>query len=365
VFKSPLGDLPLFICRRRKIVTYTVAVVGSTGAVGQQMIKFLEKRHFPVRKLVPLASAKSAGKMVSFHGEAIPVLEATPDAFHGVDIALFSAGGGVSKLLAPEAVKRGAVVIDNSSAYRMEPDVPLIVPEVNREALAEHQGIIANPNCSTIQMVVALKPLYDHFGIDRIIVSTYQAVSGAGANAIEELRSQSAAMLAGVEPVANVLPVGKLDQYYPIAFNVIPQIDVGMDNGFTFEEMKMVQETKKIMGDETIGITPTCVRVPVYRGHSEAVYVELKEDYQLSDVRSLLADSPGIIVQDEIKEQVYPMPLNSEDFEEVFIGRLRRDLTHPRGLNMWVVSDNLLKGAATNAVQIAEALVEDQMIRRG
>ncbi len=345
-------------------MTYTVAVVGATGAVGQQMIKFLEKKNFPVGKLVPLASARSAGGTVSFRGELITILEATPDAFAGVDIALFSAGGGVSKILAPEAVKHGSVVIDNSSAYRMDPDVPLVVPEVNRGALANHKGIIANPNCSTIQMVVALKPLYDRFGIERIIVSTYQAVSGAGAMAIEELKKQSIDTLEGTEPIAEILPVGKLDQHFPIAFNAIPQIDVGLDNGFTFEEVKMIQETKKIMGDETIGVTATCVRIPVYRGHSESIYVELKEEYHLAEVRTLLADALGVIVQDDIKEQVYPMPLDATDREEVFVGRLRRDLVHPRGLNMWVVSDNLLKGAATNAVQIAEALVEDQLIRR-
>lgn len=345
-------------------MTYTVAVVGATGAVGQQMIKFLEKRNFPVKKLVPLASARSAGGTVHFRGEAVTILEATPDAFQDVDIALFSAGGGVSKVLAPEAVKRGAVVIDNSSAFRMDKDVPLVVPEVNRESLADHQGIIANPNCSTIQMVVALKPLLDRYGMERVIVSTYQAVSGAGAKAIEELRSQSTALLADSEPVAEVLPVGKSDKHYPIACNAIPQIDVGLDNGFTFEEMKMVQETKKIMNDDTIKVTPTCVRIPVYRGHSEAIYVELKSDFELSEVSGLLADSPGIIVQDNILEQVYPMPYFVVDREEVFVGRLRRDLDHPRGLNMWVVSDNLLKGAATNAVQIAEALVEDQLLKR-
>jgi aspartate-semialdehyde dehydrogenase len=345
-------------------VTYTVAVVGATGAVGQQMIQSLEKRNFPVGKLIPLASSRSAGATVQFQGKAVTVLEATPDSFEGVDIALFSAGGGVSKFLAPEAVKRGAVVIDNSSAFRMDENVPLVVPEVNREALSDHQGIIANPNCSTIQMVVALKPLQDQYGIERIIVSTYQAVSGAGSQAIEELRAQAAAMLVGEEPVSNLLPVGKLDQHYPIAFNAIPQIDVSMENGFTFEEMKMVQETKKILGDDHLGITPTCVRIPVYRGHSEAVYVELQENYQLCDVRSLLESFPGIVIQDDLDQQVYPMPLDAVGYDEVFIGRLRRDLAHPKGLNMWIVSDNLLKGAASNAVQIAEALVEDKRIRR-
>jgi aspartate-semialdehyde dehydrogenase len=236
--------------------------------------------------------------------------------------------------------------------------VPLIVPEVNADKIKEHQGIIANPNCSTIQMVVALKPLLERYGIERIIVSTYQAVSGAGWKAAIALEEQSKAVLNGEEVTPSVLPVGKLDKHYQIAFNVIPQIDVGQENGYTFEEMKMVNETKKILGDDSIGVTATCVRVPVVRGHSESVYVELKSEYDLKEVRQLLSEAPGVIVQDDIQEQVYPMPLQATDRMETFIGRLRRDLTHPRGLNMWVVSDNLLKGAATNAVQIAEALID-------
>jgi aspartate-semialdehyde dehydrogenase len=336
---------------------YTVAVVGATGAVGQQMIKYLEERNFPVKELVALASARSVGKTVRFRGEEIPVREATPDAFAGVEIALFSAGGGTSKELAPAAVSKGAVVIDNSSAFRMDPDVPLVVPEVNAHRIHDHKGIIANPNCSTIQMVVALKPLYDRYGIERIIVSTYQAVSGAGWKAAEELLAQSRAVLNGEEVEARVLPVGRLPKHYQMAFNVIPQVDVGLENGFTFEEMKMVNETRKIFEDETIGVTATCVRVPVIAGHSESVYVELKEEYDLDEVRRLLSEAPGVIVQDSIEEQVYPMPLFAADRPEVFVGRIRRDLHHSRGLNMWVVSDNLLKGAATNAIQIAEALV--------
>ncbi|WP_089970038.1 aspartate-semialdehyde dehydrogenase [Lihuaxuella thermophila] len=339
---------------------YTVAVVGATGAVGQQMIKYLELRNFPVKELRPLASARSAGKGISFRGEEIVVQEAVPEAFAGVDIALFSAGGSISEKLAPEAVSRGAVVIDNTNAFRMNPDVPLVVPEVNREAIYEHKGIIANPNCSTIQMVVALKPLYDHYGIERIIVSTYQSVSGAGWQATEELREQSRAVLNDEEVNANILPVGKLSKHYQMAFNVIPQIDVAQENGFTLEEMKMVRETKKIFNDESIGVTATCVRVPVMRGHSESVYVELKSDYELSEVRELLKRAPGVIVQDAIEEQVYPMPIDAEDRTEVFVGRIRRDLTHPRAVNLWVVSDNLLKGAATNAIQIAEALVSEE-----
>ncbi|WP_124727526.1 aspartate-semialdehyde dehydrogenase [Staphylospora marina] len=336
---------------------YTVAVVGSTGAVGRQMVKYLEERNFPVRRLVPMASGRSAGTKIRFRGEDVTVIEAAADAFEGVDIALFSAGGSVSKQLAPEAVKRGTVVIDNSSAFRMDPEVPLVVPEVNAEAVRRHKGIIANPNCSTIQMVVALKPLLDRYGIDRIIVSTYQAVSGAGASAAAELERQTRAVLAGEEVNPRILPVGRLNKHVQMAFNVIPQVDVGEENGFTFEEMKMVNETKKIFGDESIGVTATCVRVPVMTGHSESVYVELKQEYDLEEVRALLAEAPGVVVQDDILQQVYPTPLESEGKSEVFVGRIRRDLTHPRGLNMWVVSDNLLKGAAVNAIQIAETLI--------
>ncbi len=336
---------------------FVVAVVGATGAVGQQMLKYLEVREFPVKELRPLASKRSAGQIVMFRGQEVTVQEALPDSFEGVDFALFSAGGSVSKALAKEAVKRGTVVIDNTNAFRMDPEVPLVVPEVNSEALNNHNGIIANPNCSTIQMVVALKPLYDHYGIDRVIVSTYQAVSGAGWQAINELEEQSKAVLAGDEVLANVLPVGKLDKHYQQAFNVIPQVDVAEENGFTLEEMKMIRETKKIFGDDAIGVTATCVRVPVMRGHSESVYVELKSDFDLEEVRKQLSEVPGVVVQDAIQEQVYPMPIDAEDRTEVFIGRLRRDLNNPRALNMWVVSDNLLKGAATNTIQIAETLI--------
>ncbi|MBA4494387.1 aspartate-semialdehyde dehydrogenase [Paenactinomyces guangxiensis] len=339
---------------------YTVAVVGATGAVGQQMMRYLAKREFPVKELRPLASARSAGQKVIFHGEEVVIQEAVPTAFDGVDIALFSAGGSVSEKLAPEAVARGAVVIDNTNAYRMNPDVPLVVPEVNREAIRQHKGIIANPNCSTIQMVVALKPLYDRYGIERVIVSTYQSVSGAGWQAIDELQQQSKALLNGEEISANILPVGKLSKHYQMAFNVIPQIDVAQENGFTLEEMKMVRETKKIFNDSSIGVTATCVRVPVMRGHSESVYVELKSEFDLDEVRQLLNNAPGVIVEDAIEEQVYPMPVDAADRPEVFVGRIRRDFTHPRALNLWVVSDNLLKGAATNAIQIAEALISEE-----
>ncbi|GGE25053.1 aspartate-semialdehyde dehydrogenase [Marinithermofilum abyssi] len=336
---------------------YTVAVLGASGAVGQQILRNLEERSFPVKELKPLASKRSAGKTVRFRGEDVVIQEATPEAFEGVDIALFSAGGGVSEKFAPEAVKRGAVVVDNTNAFRMDPEVPLVVPEVNAEAIRNHKGIIANPNCSTIQMVVALKPLYDRFGFDRVIVSTYQAVSGSGASAVEELRKQSEAALKGEEVPKEIMPVGKLDKHYQIAFNALPQCDVAQENGFTLEEMKMVRETKKIFNDDNIGVTATCVRVPVMRGHSETVYVELKEDFDLEEVRQVLSEGKGIILQDDIDNQVYPTPLDAEGRDEVFVGRVRRDVINPRALNMWVVSDNLLKGAATNAVQIAEHLV--------
>ncbi|MDI3256342.1 MAG: aspartate-semialdehyde dehydrogenase [Kyrpidia sp.] len=336
----------------------TVAVVGATGAVGRKMIETLEARHFPVKTLVPMASSRSAGKTVTFRGEKVTVIEARPDAFEGVDVALFSAGAKTSRALSPEAAGRGAVVIDNSSAFRMDPDVPLVVPEVNGEAALHHKGIIANPNCSTIQMVVALKPLYDRFGIERIIVSTYQAVSGAGARAVEELMDQTRARLAGERPAPEVLPVSGLPVHHPIAFNVLPQIDVFEENGFTKEEMKMVRETRKILDDPDIPVTPTCVRVPVVTGHSEAVYIETKTPFELDEVYRVLSRAPGVVVVDDPASQDYPMPLDAAGRPEVFVGRIRRDLAHSRGLNLWVVSDNLLKGAAYNAVQIAELLVE-------
>ncbi|NRS48533.1 aspartate-semialdehyde dehydrogenase [Brevibacillus sp. HB2.2] len=339
-------------------LTFNVAVVGATGAVGQQMIQLLEKRNFPIKQLKLLASGRSAGKTVTFKGQEIVLEEATPDSFAGVDFALFSAGGSVSKELAHHAVRHGAVVIDNTSAFRMDPDVPLVVPEVNMDAALAHNGIIANPNCSTIQMVAALKPLYDRFGIDRIIVSTYQAVSGAGQSAINELLDQSRDILDGKEPQCNVLPVGKLPVHHQIAYNAIPQIDVFTDNGFTYEEMKMVNETKKIFGDDTVLVSATCVRIPVVYGHSESVYVELKQDYDLAEVKALLKNAPGIALVDAPEEQQYPLATDATGKLEVFVGRVRRDLHHPRGLHMWIVSDNLLKGAAWNTVQIAEELIK-------
>ncbi|TCS92562.1 aspartate-semialdehyde dehydrogenase [Hazenella coriacea] len=338
---------------------YTVAVVGATGAVGQQILKHLEERKFPIKEIRPLASARSVGQTITFGGKEVEIQEATPHAFKGVDLALFSAGGSVSLSLAKEAVAHGAIVIDNTNAFRMDPEVPLVVPEVNREAIQEHKGIIANPNCSTIQMVVALKPLLDQYGLERVIVSTYQAVSGAGWQASDELLSQSNAVLQDEQVEAKILPVGRLPQHHQMAFNVIPQVDVAQDNGYTLEEMKMVNETRKIFSENELALSATCVRVPVLRGHSESIYVELKSEYDLEEVRQLLSSTSGVVVQDQIEKQIYPMPLDATDQIEVYIGRIRRDLSHPRGLHLWVVSDNLLKGAAVNTIQIAEAIIAD------
>ena len=339
---------------------FNVAVVGASGAVGEQIIKLLETRNFPIESIKFLSSARSAGKSVMFKGVEYKLEEAKPESFDGVDIALFSAGGDVSKALAPEAAKRGAVCIDNTSAFRMDENTPLVVPEVNPEKIKEHKGIIANPNCSTIQMVATLKPLHDRFKIKRIIVSTYQAVSGAGAKAINETIRQSKAVLAG-EPVnPDVLPVGGLPVKHQIAFNAIPQIDKFTDNGYTYEEMKMTNETKKIMGDDSIEVSATCVRIPVIYGHSESVYVEFENSYDLAEVRTLLENAPGIVVVDDPTTQAYPLATDAAGKIDVFVGRLRRDITSENGLNMWIVSDNLLKGAAWNAVQIAEYIAKGE-----
>ncbi|BFT73017.1 aspartate-semialdehyde dehydrogenase [Paenibacillus sp. P36] len=339
---------------------FNIAVVGATGAVGEQIIRLLEQRNFPIKELKLLSSARSAGVKISFKGQDVTVQEATPDSFEGVDIALFSAGGDVTKALAPHAVNAGAICIDNTSAYRMDPDTPLVVPEVNVDKINEHKGIIANPNCSTIQMVATLKPLYDRYGISRIIVSTYQAVSGAGTKAIHEMLRQSQEVLAGNDANPDILPVGSLPVKHQIAFNAIPQIDKFLDNGFTNEEMKMILETKKIMGDESIEVTATCVRIPVVYGHSESVYVELKEDFDVEEVKTLLANAPGIVLVDNPAEQQYPLATDAAGKLETFVGRVRRDLSNPKALNMWIVSDNLLKGAAWNAVQIAEYIAIEQ-----
>lgn len=341
-----------------------VAVVGATGAVGQQMIKTLQERNFPVGKLTLLSSARSAGKKVLFNGEEVVVQEATPDSFEGVDIALFSAGGSISKVLAPEAVKRGAIVVDNTSAYRMDENVPLVVPEVNEDALHAHNGIIANPNCSTIQMVAALQPLCETYGLSKVLVSTYQAVSGAGAAAINELKEQAKAILEEKEFTPEILPVGGDKKHYQIAFNAIPQIDKFQDNGFTFEEMKMINETKKIMSMPELPVAATCVRLPVVTGHSESVYIEIEKDgVTVADVKNLLADAPGIVLQDDPENQVYPMPADCVGKRDVFVGRIRKDLDRDNGFHMWIVSDNLLKGAAWNSVQIAESLIKLSLVK--
>lgn len=335
-----------------------VAVVGATGAVGQQMIDTLQKRKFPIGKISLLSSSRSAGKQIEFNGEAVTVQEAKPESFEGVDIALFSAGGSISKALAPEAVKRGAIVVDNTSAFRMDENVPLVVPEVNEEDLHEHQGIIANPNCSTIQMVAALEPIRKAYGLKKIIVSTYQAVSGAGAAAVGELNTQASDILAGKPVNPSILPVKGAEKHYQIAFNAIPQIDVFGENGYTFEEMKMVNETKKIMHLPSLQVAATCVRLPIAVGHSESVYVEIENNgVSAEQVKELLLNAPGIVLQDDPANQVYPMPADCVGKNEVFVGRVRKDLDEDTGFHMWVVSDNLLKGAAWNSVQIAESLI--------
>lgn len=339
---------------------YNVAIVGTTGAVGQQIIRLLDERNFPVKELKLLASKRSAGTKVQFKDREVTIEEATPNSFEGVDIAFFSAGGDVSKELVPHAVKSGAVCIDNTSAYRMDPGTPLVVPEVNAHKIQEHKGVIANPNCSTTQMVVALKPLHDRYGISRVIVSTYQAVSGAGNRAIDEMYKQSREVLEGKSVQPDILPVGSLPVKHQIAFNAIPQIDKFWENGFTNEEMKMILETKKIMGDESIEVTATCVRIPVAFGHSESVYIELNSDFEMEEVRKLLADAPGLVLVDNPETQQYPMATGATGKLDTYVGRLRRDLSNPRALNMWIVSDNLLKGAAWNSVQIGEYLIAEK-----
>ncbi|WP_096154587.1 MULTISPECIES: aspartate-semialdehyde dehydrogenase [Bacillus] len=343
---------------------FHVAVVGATGAVGQQMLQTLEQRNFPINKLTLLSSARSAGTKISFKGEEFVVQEAQPSSFEGVDIALFSAGGSVSELLAPEAVKRGAIVVDNTSAFRMDPNVPLVVPEVNENDILEHNGIIANPNCSTIQMVVALEPIREKYGLSKIIVSTYQAVSGAGAAAIDELHNQTQAILAGEEFTPEILPVKGDKKHYQIAFNAIPQIDKFTENGFTYEEMKMINETKKIMHMPSLHVAATCVRLPVVTGHSESVYIEVeREDVTVKEIQQLLAAAPGVVLQDNLDEQLYPMPADCVGKNDVFVGRIRQDIDNKKGFHLWIVSDNLLKGAAWNSVQIAESLMKLEVVK--
>ena len=334
---------------------YNIAIVGATGAVGEAMISILEERKFPVDNVYALASERSVGKRISFNGGSLSVQDLAEFDFSKADIGLFSAGASLSEEYAPKAAAAGCVVIDNTSQFRYDKDIPLIVPEVNPERIADYKarGIIANPNCSTIQMLVALKPIYDAVGIERINVCTYQAVSGSGKEAIEEVVSQTAQLLNG-KPV--------LTKVYPkqIAFNVLPQIDVFMENGYTKEEMKMVWETKKILGDDRILVNPTAVRVPVFYGHSEAIHIETRDKISAEKVREILAASPGITVMDERVDGGYPTAVTeSSGNDDVFVGRIREDISHEKGIDLWVVADNVRKGAALNSVQIAEELVKN------
>jgi aspartate-semialdehyde dehydrogenase len=334
---------------------YNIAIVGATGAVGTEMLRVLEEREFPVKSLRLLASERSEGNFLEFAGEDILVQKLTRDSFAGIDIALFSAGGDRSREFCPIAVAAGAVCIDNSSAWRMDPEVPLVVPEVNPGEIAGYarKGIIANPNCSTIQMVVALKPLHDAARIKRVVVSTYQAVSGTGQKAIDELRIQSGELLNGRPAECKVYP-------HQIAFNCLPHIDRFQDNGYTRDEMKMFWETRKIMEDDTIRVNATTVRVPVFFGHSEAVHIETRRKISASEARELLARAPGVEVLDDLKPGGYPTAVTeAANRDAVYVGRIREDISHDRGLNLWIVSDNVRKGAATNSVQIAEILVRD------
>lgn len=332
-----------------------VAVCGATGAVGREMLKTLEGRSFPATKVRAFASSRSAGMTVPFMDGELTVEELKEDSFAGIDIALFSAGGATSKKFAPFAAKAGCIVIDNSSAWRMDPEVPLVVPEVNPDDVSWHKNIIANPNCSTIQMVVALKPLHDAAKIKRVIVSTYQAVSGTGQKAIVELETQVRQLFSMQDPEVKVYP-------HQIAFNCLPQIDVFSDDDYTFEEIKMIKETAKIMGDESIKVTATTVRVPVFYGHSESVNIETEKKLTAKEARAILSQAPGIKVYDNPEAKIYPMPLACTGEDEVFVGRIREDKTIDNGLNLWIVADNIRKGAALNAVQIAELLLERGMV---
>lgn len=333
-----------------------IAILGATGAVGQEFIHLFKERNFPFSSLKLLASAKSAGKKLQVCGKDYVVEEATPESFEGIDIALF-AGGKISEVLAPEAVKRGAIVIDNSSTFRMDPKVPLVIPEINPEDIAKHQGIIANPNCSTIIMLMALKPIYDISPIKRIIVSTYQAVSGAGKDGIDELFKETEAVFTGKEYVPNILPSSGLPKHYQIAYNLIPQIDVFLENQYTKEEMKMVHETHKIFHDDTIQITPTAVRVPVVRSHAESIYIETEDVISVDKIKQAISDFKGVVLVDDVANQIYPMPLDTSDKTDVAIGRIRKDLFNDKGISLWVCGDQIRKGAALNTLQIAEYII--------
>jgi aspartate-semialdehyde dehydrogenase len=327
-----------------------VAVVGATGLVGTKMMQILAERNFPVTELIPVASEKSVGKMISFKGKVYPVVSMESAIAAKPAVALFSAGGSTSLEWAPKFAEAGIVVIDNSSAWRMDPDKKLVVPEVNAQVLTAADKIIANPNCSTIQMVVALYPLHQKYTIKRIVVSTYQSVTGTGKKAVDQLFNERK----GIQ--------GEMAYKYPIDLNAIPQIDVFLNNGYTKEEMKMVKETKKIMQDDSIRVTATTVRIPVMGGHSESVNIEFEQPFELADITALLAAAPGVVVQDDVNAQIYPMPLWAHEKDEVFVGRIRRDETQANTLNLWIVSDNLRKGAATNAVQIAEYMMANGLL---
>jgi aspartate-semialdehyde dehydrogenase len=335
---------------------YNVAVVGATGAVGEQMREVLEEREFPVGELRLLASERSAGQFLPFRGRQIRVEILDEDSFEDIDIGLFSAGGGVSAKFAPAAVNTGAVVVDNTAYFRMEPDVPLVVPEVNAKAIGDYKkrGVIANPNCSTIQMVVALKPIHDAARIKRVVVSTYQSTSGAGRQAMEELGHQVAALLNGQEIKMQKFP-------HQIAFNCIPHIDAFVDGGYTKEELKMINETRRILDEPSLAITATTVRVPVFCGHSESVNVETEKKLTAADVKAILREAPGIIVADDPANNVYPMAIDAVGKDATYVGRIREDNSMPNAINLWVVADNLRKGAATNAIQIAEILIRDYL----
>ncbi len=329
---------------------YVVAVAGATGAVGREMIEILEEREFPIAELVPLASERSEGERVEFKGKNVVVKRLTKDSFNGVDIALFSAGAERSREFVPAAVKAGTIVIDNSSAFRMDPSIPLVVPEVNAHVIAKHAGIIANPNCSTIGMVMALKPIHDKAGIKRVVVTTFQSVSGTGKDAIDELAGQTVALLNFRDVEINVYP-------HQIAFNCLPHIDAFLDNGYTKEEMKMANETKKILEDDAIRVTATTVRVPVFRCHSESINIETEKKISANEVRAILSEAPGIIVYDDPQKNLYPLAIDVAGKDEVYVGRIREDESIQNGINLWLVSDNLRKGAALNAIQIAELMI--------
>ena len=329
---------------------YVVTVVGATGAVGEEMISILEDREFPVERLRLFASERSEGKTLTFQDEEIPVETLGKNSFRGIDIALFSAGGERSRIWAPVAVKSGCIVIDNSSQWRMDPEVPLVVPEVNPQDLKWHKGIIANPNCSTIQMVVVLKPIHDAARIKRVVVTTFQSVSGTGKKAMEELMQQTADLLNFRQVQASVYP-------HQIAFNCIPHIDSFLENGYTKEEMKLANETRKIMGDDSIKITATAVRVPVFRCHSESLNVETEKKLTADEARAVLSAAPGVVIYDAPGKNIYPLPVDVADKDETYVGRIREDESAENGINMWIAADNLRKGAALNAVQIAEHLI--------